>query len=227
MQDKAQHLEILTSKYGKICAVFNAFVISGLAISAVTATKVIHVGVNFPFSTIVFSMLSYPMVDCVCELFGRKSAMMAVWLGLLSQLLIVSAIQISILLPSASYWSLQAAYQKVLASSYHVVIASILAFCLSNLADVYIYQRVKIASRGKLLWIRNIVSTFFGQLIDSSIFIYIVFWHSTHKLNLLWGTMSVKMLISVAMLPVVYGIVFFVNYCLNGNTLAFKATDRT
>jgi uncharacterized PurR-regulated membrane protein YhhQ (DUF165 family) len=65
-----------------------------------------------------------------------------------------------------------------------------------------------------------------GQAIDSIIFINIVFFNSNQKLNILFGSILIKIILSFLMTPVVYFIIFAVNKYLDSNTLAFKAEDE-
>lgn len=199
-----------------------SLVICGLAGSLITAGKIVHIGINFPFSNIVFSIFTYPIVDCICELWGKRAAQQAIWLGLGSQLLLTVIIQISIASPHASFWQHQEAYQTVLSTGLNIVIASFLAFSTSQLLDILIYQRIKIWSKGKLLWLRSNISTYLGQMIDSGIFVGIVFYNSNQKWNILFGSILVKIILSLCMTPFVYLIIIAVNRYLGFNTLAFK-----
>lgn len=66
MQSQVQSKEI------RAYVILTTLVICGLAGSLITGSKIIHMGINFPFSNIVFSIFTYPIVDCICELWGKK-----------------------------------------------------------------------------------------------------------------------------------------------------------
>jgi uncharacterized integral membrane protein (TIGR00697 family) len=201
-------------------------VVCGLAGSLITAFKIVHFGINFPFSNIVFSILTYPIVDCICELWGKQAARQALWLGLISQVLITCIIQLSIMAPHSSFWPFQSEYQTILSTGVSVVFASLLAFTISQILDIAVYQKIKEISRGKHLWLRSNISTYLGQAIDSIIFINIVFLNSNQKLNILFGSILIKITLSFLMTPIVYLIIFAVNKYLDSNTLAFKTEDE-
>lgn len=214
---------ILEHKEVRAYLVLTSLVICGLAGSLVTAPKVVHVGINFPFSNVVFSIFTYPIVDCICELWGKQVARNTVWLGLASQLLLTIIIQLSIVAPHATFWSLQPAYAAILSTGFNVVFASCLAFSISQILDIMIYQRIKEFSKGKLLWLRSNISSYIGQAIDSVIFVNIVFHYSSQKLTILAGSIIVKIILSFLMTPFVYLIVMVVNRYLESNTYAFKS----
>lgn len=215
---------LLSNRQVLVYAILLSLVICGLATATVTASKVVHLGFNFPFSNIVFSIFTYPIVDCVCELWGKKTAQYTVIIALASQLLIVLLLQLAINAPYASFWTHQPEFESVFATSGKVVTASLLAFFLSQILDIFLYQRIKTQTQGKHLWIRSNISTIIGQIIDSTIFVGIVFFASDHKAEILFGSISVKMIISILMTPVVYFIIMSANYYLNNKTLAFKPT---
>tara|TARA_R110000868_G_scaffold138503_3_gene352679 strand:+ start:170 stop:862 length:693 start_codon:yes stop_codon:yes gene_type:complete len=199
-----------------------ALVICGLLGSLITAPKLIHYGVDFPFSVIVFSIFTYPIVDCICELWGKHVARQTLWLGLFCQILLTALIQLSIVAPHASYWHLQSAYQAVLSTGLNVAVASLLAFSVSQMIDIVVYQKIKEFSRGRWLWLRSNISVYLGQAVDSIIFVNIVFYASNQKLNILLGSITVKIILSFLMTPMVYLIVNGVNRYLDFKTLAFS-----
>lgn len=198
----------------------------GLATTTVTASKVVHIGINFPFSNLIFSIFTYPIIDCICELWGKQLAKQAVWIALICQIFIVLILQLSIITPHASFWTNQQAYQLVLSSSIKVILASSLAFLTSQILDITVYQKFKNASKGKLLWLRSNASTLIGQLVDSAIFITIVYSTSQHKLSIFLGSIILRIIISILMTPAIYLIVIKIDKYLESKTAAFKVESR-
>ncbi|MBA2653042.1 MAG: queuosine precursor transporter [Tatlockia sp.] len=213
---------VLDKKEVRAYIFLTSIVICGLAGSLITAPKIVHFGINFPFSNIVFSLLTYPIVDCVCELWGKKIARQTIWIGLGSQLLLTLIIQISIIAPYSSFWYLQSEYQLILSTGFRVVIASLIAFAISQILDISVYQKLKEISKGKKLLIRANLATYLGQTIDSILFVNIVFYNSNQKTNILLGSILIKIFLSFLMTPVVYLIIYMLNKYLELNTLAFK-----
>lgn len=190
-------------------------VVSGLAACTVTAGKIAHLVVNFPFSNLIFSIFTYPIIDSICELWGRRIAIQTVLTGLAGQLLFALLIWFSIVVPASEYWSLQSEYVSVLSVTGLVVVASTLAYFISQLLDVVIYQRIRNMTHGKWMWMRSLVSTALGQAVDSVIFILIVFHDSTHKLDIFTGSITVKLLFSILAVPLVYLMVGSVRWYLD------------
>jgi uncharacterized integral membrane protein (TIGR00697 family) len=169
--------------------------------------------------------MTYPVVDCICELWGKKAAQQTLWIALGSQFLIAILIQLSINAPYPAFWHLQSEYETILSVSGKVIIASLIAFSVSQILDIAIYQRLKAMSKGRWLWLRSNISTYVGQSVDSVIFVMIVFYGSNQKISILLGSISIKIILSFLMTPVVYLIVMLVNWYLDSNTLAFATED--
>ncbi len=201
-----------------------SLIISGLATSTVVASKIVHIGINFPAANLTFSILSYPLINCICELWGKRLAKQSLWIAVGCQALIAILIRAVILLPGAPYWHLSKEFYDILASSGLVIIASILGFGISQLLDIIIYQGIKQLNKGRWLWLRSNASTIVGQAVDAAMFVAIVFHASTHKWDIFTGALIVKIVLSIAMTPVIYGIVIAINRWLDGDTLAFKAS---
>lgn len=218
--------DFVTSRATRIYLFLVAMVICGLAGSTVTAIKVAHFGKDFPFSNLIFSIFTYPIVDCICELWGKRAAMQAVWLGLISQLVIMLMIQASISFPHAEFWHMQDEYELVLGVTGRVMVASLLAFAVSQVLDVTVFAYLKRYSQGKQLWLRSNLSIYLGQVVDSAIFIAIIFYASVNKMQIFWGSVTVKIVLAACMTPVIYLLVYVVNYLLQDQTIAFSENDQ-
>ena len=148
------------------------------------------------------------MIDAICELYGKPLAYFASMLGIMSQFIFVCILEFSVVMPSASHWHNQSIYAEVISKSGIVILGTIVAMSCSQFFDIFIFQYIKRHTEGKWLWLRSSISSIVGQLIDSTIFIYIVFSHYPNKFNLIYGSFSSKMVFSLAAIPLVYGVVY-------------------
>ena len=120
--------------------------------------------------------LTFPITDVVGEVFGRRRAFMVVWLGLLANVLVVILSQIAMRLPPAPGYRDQAALETVLSAVPLVVVASLCAYVLAQLHDVWAFDFWRTVTGGRHLWLRNNLSTMSSQLIDSLVFNSIAFY---------------------------------------------------
>ncbi|ODN41713.1 queuosine precursor transporter [Piscirickettsia litoralis] len=169
---------LLDHKYQLMILLTLMVVVScAMAASAIVALKPVQVGIIFPFSNILFSIFTFPIIDGICEIYGKRLAYYISILGIVAQAIFVIFIELSVLAPGAPIWTNQHSYESVLSKSYTVILATVVAFLVAQFLDVYLFQWLKGKTRGKMLWLRSGISSIAGQLIDSVIFICIVFHH--------------------------------------------------
>ena len=129
---------------------------------------------TLPAGIIIFP-LSYILGDVLTEVYGYKRARSIIWLGFLCNLVAVAAFWIGGLLPSAPAFEAQEAYQRILGSTPRFLLASFIAYTAGEFSNSYILAKMKIATKGRWLWMRTIGSTIIGQGIDSVIALSIAF----------------------------------------------------
>ena len=78
-------------------------------------------------------------------------------------------------MPAASFWQGEEAYEQILGATPRILLASFLAYLVGEFANAYVLAKMKIATRGRWLWLRTIGSTLVGQALDSLVFITIAF----------------------------------------------------
>src|SRR5205809_7864644 len=73
-------------------------------------------------------------------------------------------------LPPAAGWNDQEAYQTVFGQTPRIVFASLAAFFVGEFSNSYVLAKMKIATKGRFLWMRTIGSTIVGEAVDSLVF---------------------------------------------------------
>ena len=152
-----------------------AVFITCLVTANITAVKLVSVfGLVVPAAVIIFP-LSYIFGDVLTEVYGYRQARRVIWLGFCCNLLAVTAIWLGQLLPPASFWDGQVAYERILGYAPRLLVASFLAYLVGEFANAFILAKLKIATQGRWLWTRTIGSTLVGQGLDSLVFITLAF----------------------------------------------------
>lgn len=153
-----------------------AIFVTCLITANITAVKLIEVsGVVLPAAVIIFP-LSYIFGDVLTEVYGYQQARRVIWLGFVCNLIAVIAIWLAGLLPAASFWDAQAAYDRILGYTPRLLAASFLAYLVGEFVNAFVLAKLKIATSGRWLWLRTISSTLIGQGLDSLVFITLAFW---------------------------------------------------
>ena len=160
------------------------------------------------------AVIAYPLTflvtDTIAELYGRRTATRVVWLGFAMNVLMVALIYLGKIIPSASLWRGQDAYNTMLESVPRIVLASMLAYLASQHHDVFAFHFWKRLTKGRALWLRNNASTMVSQGIDTVLFITIAFVGTVPLhvlLNMVLGQYVIKLIIAVLDTPLCYGLV--------------------
>jgi uncharacterized integral membrane protein (TIGR00697 family) len=162
-------------RYSSWFVVSVAIFITCLIAANITAVKLVRVfGFVLPAAIVVFP-ISYIFGDILTEVYGYRQARRVIWLGFLCNLVVVVAIWLGQVLPAASFWNGQAAYERILGYTPRLLLASFLAYLVGEFANSFVMAKMKIATQGRWLWTRTIGSTLIGEGLDSLVFITIAF----------------------------------------------------
>ena len=128
--------------------------------------------------------LTFLITDIVSEVYGREISQKFVYLGMIVIFITMLITQFFIYLPPNARYAFNTEYSQIFGSSLRMMLASLLAFGLSQLNDVFVFHYLKKKTRGKMLWLRNNVSTMISQAIDTTVFMLVAFWGISPKFDL-------------------------------------------
>lgn len=164
-----------STRHSRLFVIIVAVFVTSLVTANIIAVKLIDVfGLILPAAVIIFP-ISYIFGDVLTEVYGYRQARRVIWLGFLCNLIAVVAIWVGQVLPAASFWDGQAAYERILGYTPRLLGASFLAYLVGEFANSFVLAKMKIATRGRWLWTRTIASTLIGQGLDSLVFITLAF----------------------------------------------------
>ena len=152
-----------------------ALFITCLIAANITGVKLISVFDQVLNAGIVIFPVSYIIGDVLTEVYGYRETRRVIWLGFLCNLIVVAAIWVGLVLPAASFWDGQEAYERILGATPRILGASFLAYLVGEFANAVVLAKMKIATEGRFLWARTIGSTLVGQGLDSLVFIMLAF----------------------------------------------------
>ncbi|WP_318614309.1 queuosine precursor transporter [Sporosarcina sp. YIM B06819] len=186
----------------------NGLFVGLLILSNILAVKLFSFGswIVLPAAVIVY-VFTYPILDVITEVYGKKAAHRTVLTGFLTQLFAIIFIWIAIQLPAASFYENQQAFETIFTAGFRVTIASLVAYLVSQNLDVLIFNKLKSRHGDKKLWIRNNASTMASQLVDTTIFITIAFYGIMPLgalLTLIATQYAFKFVVAILDTPIVY-----------------------
>ena len=200
------------TKYSHWFIVVVALFVTCLITANIIAVKLISIfGLVLPAAIIIFP-ISYVLGDVLTEVYGYRQARRVIWLGFFCNLILVVGILLGQILPAASFWDGQSAYERILGYAPRILVASFLAYLVGEFSNSFVLAKMKIATNGRWLWTRTIGSTLVGQGLDSLVFITLAFVGTLPLTALVSAILTqwlAKSIYEAAVTPVTYKIVNF------------------
>ena len=146
--------------------------------------------------------------DILNEKYGVKIAQKSVYLGFFALLVFTVITQVDLLYLSNEADFAGNAMKTLFTITPRMCFASMFAYFISNMLDVYLYKFIKFRlPSDKFLWIRNNVATIISQLFDTALFTYIGFagvFSGDIVLQLFITTYLIKIIIALCDTPFLY-----------------------
>ncbi|MHA1111430.1 MAG: queuosine precursor transporter [Promethearchaeota archaeon] len=220
-------------KYNSPEAITAVYVIY-LALSQILALKIADFTiVQAPAAVVIFPFV-FQLTDTVNEHFGKKATYRMIFIGFITQVLMIFFIIIGNQVDPSFLWFINdedflnstiftpdLAWGKFFGPSIGIITGSWVAFLVSNYFDSWFYDWVKSKTKEKALWIRSLVTDIPSLALDSCIFVTIAFglfgglWVIVGELIL--GQLIMKWILGVVDTPFLYLDRWIVNYKRKSN----------
>jgi len=205
-------------KANNIYLILIGLFITSLVVSNLIFQKFFHLnifGIYFELSVgIIFYPITFLITDVVSEIFGQKKANQMVITGIFSSIFCLLIIYLANYLP-ATTWSPvdDKTFNLVFGNTSLAVGASMFAYLCAQLIDIRMYHFWKKLTKGKLLWLRNNLSTIPSQFLDTFLILFLLCAGSAIEWNrfvsLFTQGFLFKILIAIIDTPIIYLCVFF------------------
>lgn len=145
--------------------------------------------------------------DILSEFHGKKEANKAVWIGFTIMIISTIYFQLTLLFKPNAEDFVNIHFIEIFSFLPRIAVASLIAYLVSQLHDVWVFNLIKEKTKGKMLWLRNNFSTLLSQLIDTSIFCFIAFF-GVFPIEIFWqifiSTYILKFIIGLLDTPFIY-----------------------
>jgi len=155
---------------------------------------------------LVFSV-TFLITDIVNEKFGRKETQRMIFIGVLTQIAASIFIFLVLSLPAAPFWQNQQVFEQIFGLVPRILIASWIAFFISENADAYIFSWFKKFTKGRHLWARNAFSSIPSMTLDSFLFVPLAFYGLfpvEFLITVTVGLLVTKYLVGLVDIPFMY-----------------------
>jgi uncharacterized integral membrane protein (TIGR00697 family) len=163
--------------------------------------------------------VTFILTDILNEFYGRKVVRRITFLAFFMVGLTFCIIYISAQLPWASFtttaqWDADGnvaprTFQVVFTQATRIQIASMIAFLIGNLVDIWVFFLLKRLTGNKHLWLRSTGSTAVSQLIDTFVISGIIWWSKVgfeNYMTIVLTSYLVKLAAAIIVTPAIYGL---------------------
>ena len=152
-----------------------AWIAFAVVFANILVTKCIRLfGMEVTLGNVLFGTV-FLCTDMLNEMYGYQQSRKGVYIGLFAILSYLALSQLGIRFIPSDLDMVDGAMQTLFALTPRTCIASVSMFLFSNLLDVWLFQWLKSETCGKMLWLRNNVSTCFSQVVENFFFFFIAF----------------------------------------------------
>lgn len=126
-------------------------------------------------------MLTFPvtflLTDLINEYYGKRAARRVTYIGMAMALFVFAVLNIAQAMPylDAPYNVKKEHFDAIFGSAKVMYLASLTAYLVGQLCDIWFFHMFKRVTGGRLLWLRATGSTVVSQMIDSFVVSYIAF----------------------------------------------------
>ncbi|AFG37543.1 queuosine precursor transporter [Spirochaeta africana] len=164
-------------------------------------------GFNATLGNILYGT-TFLVTDILSENHGKRSARLAVYIGFIALIAATVLMNLALLfVPAAEDFS-QESLQTIFSLLPRITLASLLAYSMSQLHDVWAFHlwRKRFPAK-RALWIRNLASTGISQALDSLVFTTVAFY-GVFSISVFWDivltTYFLKLIVAFLDTPMVY-----------------------
>lgn len=115
-------------------------------------------GMDTTLGSVIFGSI-FLATDILTECYGLKEAKRGVYLAIFCSIIFALCSQITLLYSKNIIDFADEPLRQILSINLRVLCASLLMFFIANMADVFLYERLRIITCGKKIWLRNNLST--------------------------------------------------------------------
>lgn len=180
--------------------------IATILANVITAKNANIFGLSTAIGTVMFASI-FLATDILSECYTKKDAEKAVIIGLAANIVLICATQIALLYKPSPFDYADGAMRTLFSLNLRISIASAVMYFISNMADVYLFNKIKDKMNGRALWVRNNVSTIICNCLENFGFIALAFcgiYDGKTILTIAASTSVIELIVAILDTPFLY-----------------------
>lgn len=192
----------LFGKTGVICWVAIATILANI----ITAKNAEIFGLSTAIGTVLFAS-TFLATDILNEMYSKKDAKKAVYIGLISNIVLIVSTQIALRYVPSPIDYANESMKTLFGLNLRIAVSSAVMYYISNMLDVILFDKIKQKTKGRFLWLRNNVSTILCNCLENFFFIGFAFYgiyDMTTILIIAGSTSIIEMIVALMDTPFLY-----------------------
>lgn len=172
----------------------------------ITAKNVNVFGLSTAIGTVMFAS-TFLATDILTECYSPEDAKKAVRIGLFSNIILIVSTQIALAYTPSEFDYAHDAMKTLFSLNLRISIASASMYYIANMADIYIFSKIKQKTDGRMLWLRNNIATILCNCLENFGFIGIAFagiYDFATIMTIAISTSIIEALVAVCDTPFLY-----------------------
>lgn len=192
----------LFGKAGMIAWVAIATIMANI----ITAKNAMMFGLSTAIGSVMFAS-TFLATDIISECYGKEEAKKAVYIGLFADAVLIISTQIALKYIPSEFDYAHDAMNTLFSLNLRISVASALMYFIANMADVFLFNKIREKMNGKKLWIRNNVSTILCNCLENFGFITLAFagiYDAKTIISIAVSTSIIEMIVALCDTPFLY-----------------------
>ena len=197
----------------RLYIVLAALFVTSLCVGDLVGNKLIRINLFGWILPMPAGMLCFPvtflLTDLVNEFYGKSAARFLTFVGFGMVVYTMVILRAAVGLPAHHFITpeYQAQYATIFLGSQRILVASVTAYLIGQLLDIFVFNFLKRVTANRFLWLRATGSTVVSQLIDTIVVQTLAFysfltWHNVGRVVL--TAYVLKLIIAILLTPLIY-----------------------
>lgn len=167
-------LLLLAKRFFGKAGVFAWIAVATIFANIFEAKNIMLFGLNLAAGHVMFGSV-FLATDILSECYGKEQAKKGVWVGLFADMVLILCSQLCRVYAPSALDTADPAIQRLFSMSLRITSASAVMFFISNWCDVLLFDKIRRATNGRYLWLRNNVATIVCNCLENFLFYILAF----------------------------------------------------
>ena len=163
-------------------------------------------GLNTAIGSVMFAS-TFLATDILTECYGVKEARRGVMMGFFGAVMFMVCSQIALCYSPSSIDYASESMRELFELNFRVSLASITMYLAANMADVFLYEMLKVKTEGRKIWLRNNVSTILCNCAENFMFVLLGFYgvyDFRQCMSIAWSISIIEAIVGICDTPFLY-----------------------